>query len=306
MRIVVTGGFGFLGAHVTRTLCRAGHDAVPLSRRNGLDLRDGESTGALLSKLRPDLVVHCAARVGGIAYNDLKPVEVFTDNTRIAMGLLEGLETAGVDRLVSILPNCTYPGDKAIYTETGWWDGPLHPSVMCYGLPRKVLWGLAESHARKWGLRSVHLILPNMYGPGDHFDPVRSHALGALVSKIVDAQRSGVGEVLVWGTGKPVREWLYVEDGAEVVALVMDRFDAAVEVPDRILNIGTGQGVSIGELARMIQAAAGWDGTLLFDPTRPDGAPVKRMDPQRMRQVLGWSPPTGLSAGIAATVAWYR
>lgn len=306
--IVVTGGTGFLGREVVDALRTAGVDVVSCSRREGVDLRDGVAFGKWLAPQRPDCVVHCAAHVGGLGYVGRHAIDVFHDNVAIGTGLLQGLRAAGVQRLLSVMPNCTYPGDQNLYREDQWWNGAIHESVLMYGLPRKMLWGLCQTYAPVTGLRSAHLVFPNLYGPGDHFDPLRSHALGALIRKVVDAQRDGAATVELWGTGKPVREWMYVRDAACAIARFLDVHGVgeSIETPHAIYNVGIGEGVSVLALAEAIRSAVGWNGTFTLNPKRPDGAMQKLLDGARFREVTGWSPSCSLSEGIQKTVDWYR
>jgi len=313
-RILVTGGTGFLGRHVVGKLAEEQVEVHSCSRREGVDLREVESFSSFLEELKPDCVVHCAAHVGGLAYVQQHAVEVFEDNLRIALGLLQGLSRAGFPYLLNIMPNCTYPGDKEIYREPEWWDGPMHPSVLMYGLPRKTLWGLAQTYAREQGLHSDHLILPNLYGPYDHFDAEKSHALGALVAKVVQARNQNERKVPLWGTGRPVREWLHVGDAAEAICKFLkvaqpdsDHSSTSAEGDHTapILNVGVGQGVTILDLARQIQTAAGWEGEFELDPDKPDGAHQKLIDGQQFAGLTGWAPAISLADGIKQTVAWY-
>lgn len=306
MRVVVTGGFGFVGSHVVAALQRAGYDVIPCSRRTGLDLRDPQRSAEFFTRMKPALVVHGAAHVGGIAYNEHHAVEIFTDNLQISLSLASALQASGTTRLINVMPSCTYPGEKTLYTETEWWDGPIHPSVLSYGLSRKVLWGLTWAYGKQSELRALHLLLPNLYGPGDTCDPLRSHALAALIAKIVEAKRAAKPDVVVWGTGKPIREWLYVEDAAEAVRRSVQHFDRLSALQDGLLNIGTGRGVSVTHMAETIRKVVGWEGRLVYDTNRPDGAMVKLMDPTRMKAWLSWSPPTSFEEGVAKTVDWYR
>jgi len=308
MRGVVTGGTGFLGSFVTAALKRDGHDVRSCSRASGVDLRDADAAAACLSNANPELVVHCAAHVGGIGYVGQHAVAVFEDNLKIAMGLLGGMRAAGTGRLITIMPNCTYPGDQEIYREAGWWNGAIHDSVLMYGLPRKMLWGLCQTYGNACGLESAHLILPNLYGPKDHFDPLRSHALGALVCKIVDAKRTDAAEVSVWGSGRPVREWMYVQDAASAVACYVGQVAGPKGFPQNhpIFNVGNATGVSIADLAEMIREVVGWDGRFVFDRDRADGAMQKLLDGTRFTEDTGWRASTSLGEGIRKTVQWYE
>lgn len=299
-RVVVLGGFGFLGAYVVEAFRRKGYHVEACSRRSGVDARSEGELVAYMERARPEILVHCAARVGGIAYNAQCPVAIYEDNLLIGYTALRAAYCTRVKKFVNIMPNCTYPGELELYSEARWWDGPMHPTVVTYGTPRKALWVQAWAYQQEHRFRSVHFILPNLYGPRDHFDIVRSHALGALIRKVLDAKRQGQRQVEVWGTGQPMREWMYVEDAAEGIALATERFEDI-----EILNLGSGKGCSIRELTEMIREAVGWQGDFVYDTTRPDGAPVKTLDVHRMCNVLGdWRPSTSLREGIAKTVAW--
>lgn len=306
-KIIVTGGFGFLGTHTVNTLSQAfGSDHVlPFSRRSNLDLFNEETSIAFLKKFKPDTVIHCAAHVGGIAYNRRYPIEVFYDNTRISLTIARACYEARVNTLINIMPNCTYPGELDAYEEHKWWDGEIHESVLTYGLPRKMLWGACFAFCQKDPhFKPVHLIFPNMYGPGDHFDSTRSHALGALVSKIVNAKRNGKRTVEIWGTGKPVREWLYVKDGATAILKTLENIDKFE--PNEIMNIGVAKGISVLELALMIKEIVGWDGEFILQPDRPDGAMKKVIVARKMKTKLRWEPQTDFKKSLQETVLWYN
>ena len=300
-RVVVTGGQGFLGRHVVSRLGEK-YDVSSCSRSSGVDIREYNQIERHLLELKPEYIVHCAAHVGGIAYNEQKPVEIFEDNIKIGLNIVRASANAQVRGLINVMPNCTYPGHLEIYREDQWWDGPMHETVLTYGLPRKAIWGLSWAYKQKKLLDSVHLVLPNMYGPGDHFDPVRSHALGALIAKIVEARREKKDTVDIWGTGKPVREWLYVEDGARAIELTLGKFD---HVGIDVMNVGCGKGVSVTDMADMIKDVVGWDGKFVYRTERPDGAMVKILSPDKMLRVLKWSPRTDFADGVRKTVDWY-
>jgi len=301
MKIAVAGGSGFLGSHIVRKLTKKGYEAVPFSRRSGVDIRVFGQIDEFLAKTKPEIVINCAAHVGGIAYNALAPVEVYEDNLLIGFNLVKACYLNGVRKLVNVMPNCTYPGVADIYKEGEWWNGEMHETVLTYGMPRKAIWVHCWAYKTKYGFNSIHIVLPNLYGPGDHFDPVRSHALGALIKKIVDARLNGSSTVEIWGTGNPVREWGYVEDAAEGIAIAIEKYNDI-----EILNLGEGKGYTIREVAQQIKEAVGWEGEFIFDPSRPDGAPKKILDVATMKRVLDWEPRTRIKEGVRKTVEWYK
>src|SRR5260370_7618102 len=246
-KVVVLGGSGFLGANVAEASKRRGWQVERGSRRSGLGARQEPALIAYLSRMNPEILVHCAAHVGGIAYNAKCPVAIFEDNLLLGYTVLRAARRAGIKKLVNIMPNCTYPGEMDVYTESGWWDGPMHPTVLTYGIPPKPLSFHALPCPQEFGFQSIHLVLPNLYGPKDHFDVVRSHALGALIRKIVDAKQAGIDEVEICGTGRAVREWMYVEDAAEGIALPPERYNDIA-----IINLVCGKGSPIQELTEII------------------------------------------------------
>lgn len=300
MRIVVAGGTGFLGQPLSEALRRRGHEVSVCSRRTGVDIRDFEQIDRFLRDTKPDVVVNAAAHVGGIAYNAQCPVAIYEDNLLIGFNLVRAVAERTA-KFVNIMPNCTYPGVAEVYSEPGWWDGPMDETVLTYGMPRKALWVQTWAYAQEGRLSSIHLVLPNLYGPRDHFDPVRSHALGALIRKIVDAHLGGSNVVTIWGTGRPVREWMFVEDAAEGIAEAVETYNSI-----EILNLGWGRGWTIREIAERIRSAVGWRGEFVYDTSRPDGAPKKVLDVSRMHATLKWRPQVDLDEGIRRTVAWYR
>jgi GDP-L-fucose synthase len=300
-KTVVLGGTGFLGKHLIGALRAAGHSAEPCSRETGVDARDEAALEAFLERHRPDVLFHCAAQGGGIAYYASHPVSIFEDNLLMGYNAVRAAAKTGVRKFVNILGNSSYPGALDLHAESAWWNGAIHPSVVVSSMPRKAQWVHAWAYGQENALRSIHLILPNLYGPGDHLEPSRSHALMALLRKIWEAKNSGACQVEVWGTGKPVREWLYVEDAAEGIVRAAARYNEL-----DVLNLGHGAGCSIRELAETIAELLSWNGRFVFDTSRPDGAPCKVFDVSRMRAALGWTPATPLRLGIEKTAKWFE
>lgn len=305
-RVLVTGATGFLGQNVIDLLNKDiyNFDVSTVSRKEGIDLLNFRETLEYFQRIKPNIVIHCAAHVGGIAYNALHPVEVFYENTNIGLNVVRASLESGVKTFINVLPNCTYPGDLDEYEESKWWDGPIHPSVLTYGIPRKMLWGACFAFCQKNPeFRPVHLILPNMYGSGDHFEIIRSHALGALISKIVDAKQNKKETVDIWGTGKPIREWLFIKDGASAIIKTLENIHKFE--PNEIMNIGITKGISIKDLAELIKETVGWKGEFNYQTNKPDGAMKKILVAEKMKTKLKWSPTTSIRDGIKETIEWY-
>lgn len=300
-KIFVPGGNGFVGRRVVKKLEEKNSNFISLSLRDGIDFRDFKQTMALFEKERFDAVINCAAFIGGIQFGYEKPGEIFYNNILMSTNLMEAARLTGVERFINPISNCSYPGHLTKdFKEEEWWDGALDESVLVYGFVRKASWVQSWAYYQQYGCETISLILPNMYGPGDHFDETRSHALGALIMKFAEAKRKNQPEVIVWGSGQPVREWLYVDDGAGVLIKALE-----IEHTVEPINVGVGKGVSILELAQLIKEIVGYQGKIVLDKSKPDGAPYKTMDNTRLRKIFNWTPPTSLKQGIEKTVAWY-
>jgi GDP-L-fucose synthase len=302
MSILVTGATGFLGKRICRRLDADGMEYIPASKSLGTDFRDMTAFNALFESNKIERIIHCATYIGGIQFGLQHPAEIFFNNALINANLFELAHRHGVQRIVNPISNCSYPRDvTGSFREEQWWDGELDQSVMVYGFIRKGSWMQSWAYWKQYGLQTINLIVPNMYGPNDHFDEVRSHALGALIMKICNAKANNIESVTVWGTGSPVREWLYVDDCVEAMIRALD-----IPHSEQPVNIGIGYGVTIKELAETIKRIASYNGALVFDASKPDGAPFKVMNIDRCREVFGWAPSTALDAGIEQTISWYE
>lgn len=299
--ILVLGATGFLGKRVIKKLEESNLSHYASSLSLGCDLMDSHQTNSLFEMVKPEYVINCSAFVGGIDFGYSYPADLFLRNTMMTVNILESSKNHGVRRLINPISNCAYPGEASLFKESEFWDGPLHESVQVYGSVRKLSTIGSWAYAKQHNLDVINLILSNMYGPGDHFEEKRSHALGALIMKMVKAKLEENEEVIVWGTGSPVREWMFVDDGAESLVRAMD-------IPKSIdlINIGVGKGISIIDLANLIKLETRYEGKLVFDKTKPDGAPFKTVDGSNGKRIFNWSPEKDFKVGIKETVKWYE
>lgn len=299
-RVAVLGGGGFVGSHVVTALRRRGLDPVIPRTADGWDFRDPANAARFFDQHRPELVINCAARQGGLEYQRLYPADIYYDNLLLGLHAMHAAAHGGVRRYVDVIAACSYPAATAgVSSEDDYWSGPLHDSVLNYGFTRKAQLVQGVCYRRQYGFESIPLLMTNLYGPGEHFHPDRSHGLAALLRKFFDAKRFGRPSVEIWGSGDPIREWLFVEDAAD--AIVAATSPAAGCEP---LNASVGHGCTIRELAATIQRIVGFEGEVVYDRSKPEGAACKIFSNERIRQRLGWQPKVGLEDGIARTLAW--
>ena len=302
-RVTVTGGAGFLGQHLVKRFQGMGAE-VFVPRQKDYNLTTLDACLKCLLEHPCDTLVHAAAYYGGIGINQTQPATLYYSNLVMGANLMEAARLAKVGKFVAIGTACSYPGYlEGHLKESDLWAGPCHASVINYGLTKKMMAVQAQAYKRQYGLDSIHLILTNLYGPGDSYNPERSHVVAALVRKFVEAEQAKAPSVEIWGSGKPVREFIYVEDCADAIVLASETYDDAATP----LNIGTGIGTSIRQLAEAVHTTSGFRGKLTWDADKPDGAMLKVLDVARMKEALGgWTPPTGLEDGLAKTISWYR
>ena len=307
MNIILLGATGFAGRNVAELLRQKGVAFVGTSLSQGVDLRDAAATAAFLrsQSAAPTHIINCAAHVGSLNYVTEKAATVVADNSRMILGLYEAVAQECPQALViNPIANCAYPAAANVFREAEWWDGHLHRSVLSYGTSRRLLWAVAECFEMQYGVKSIHLLTPNMYGPYDSTDPNKAHALNALISKFVKAGHTGQAELPVWGTGVAIREWLFAPDFARLLWEVLrNPSRPGLEQP---LNIAQNGGLSVRELVELIQAKFNYQGEVVWDATKPDGAPKKVMDDKLFRQTFPEFEFTDFDAGIARTVAYYE
>ena len=300
--VLVTGGAGFLGAHVVRNIQDQGCQAVVVPRSHDFDLREKAAIIRLLEQARPDLVLHLAATVGGIGANRRYPGQFFYDNAIMGLQLMEQARRFGVEKFVAIGTVCAYPKFTPVpFRETDLWNGYPEETNAPYGLAKKMLLVQAQAYRQEYGFNAIYLLPVNLYGPGDNFDPETSHVIPALIRKCLEAIESGQEEVVVWGTGQASREFLYVEDAAEAVVLAAEHYSDPAPV-----NLGSGLEVSIKELVELIADLTGFKGRLVWDTTKPDGQPRRCLDTTRAEQAFGFHASTDFREGLKRTIDWYR
>lgn len=298
--ILVTGATGFLGTRLCMALEKRNMPYTKTSLSLGLDLRNEADTVKYFCETKPDYVLNCSAFLGGVQFGYEHAAEMFRNNMLMQLSLLEACRQSGVKRLINPIGNCSYPGDAEMYIESEFWNGPLHESVKAYGLAKKSFCVGSWAYGRQYGLDVINLVFSNMYGPNDHFDELRSHAVGALIMKFVEAKRRNEDKVVVWGTGKPVREWLHVDDACEAMIRALD-----IEPYNDIINIGVGKGYSIRETAEIIADIVGFQGEIVYDTSKIDGALCKQVNGDLCKKLMNWSPEIPFAEGLRATVDWY-
>jgi GDP-L-fucose synthase len=300
-RVLVTGATGFLGRHVMGTLERRGEKPTGIGSRD-YDLTREEQVTRALTEIRPDLVIHLAAEVGGIGANRRHPGSFFYRNLMMGSLLMEHARRLGVPRFLSVGTICSYPKFTPVpFREEDLWNGYPEETNAPYGLAKKMQLVQSDAYRREYGFDAVNVMMVNLYGPGDNFDPESSHVIPALIRKCLEAVDANAAEVPVWGTGKATREFLYVEDAAEAVVLAADKLTDSEPV-----NIGSNMEITIRDLAETIADLTGFKGRLVWDATQPDGQPRRSLDVTRARERLGWSAQVPFREGLRRTIVWYQ
>jgi len=299
--VVVTGGTGFLGRHVCDELARAGAKVEPVGRAR-YDLRRRAEIDRMLAEIRPDAVVHLAAVVGGIGANRAHPGQFLYENAIMGLELLEACRVAGVAKTVVAGTVCAYPKHSPVpFREDHLWDGYPEETNAPYGLAKKLLLAQAQAYRTEYGMNAIYLLPVNLYGPGDNYDLETSHVIPAIIRKFAEARAAGAPSVTLWGDGSPTREFLYVEDAARAFRLALERYDGGQPV-----NLGSGEEISIKDLAALVAEATGYQGEVLWDLGRPNGQPRRCLDTSRARELLGFQAEVGLGEGVGRTAAWYE
>ena len=299
--VVVTGGSGFLGRVVAAGLKARGATVV-VPRRREYDLTERDHAERLFADHRPDVCVHLAAQVGGIGFNQAFPADLYLNNLLMGTNVIEAARHHDVAKLVLVGTVCSYPKSPPVpFREEFLWDGYPEETNAPYGIAKRAMLVHAQVNRAQFGQRSIFLIPTNLYGPGDKFHPSVSHVIPALIKKMVEAVEQGQDKVEVWGTGRASREYLYVDDAALGIILAAESYDGADPV-----NLGTDHEITIRETAETIAHLVGFTGDLVWDPTRPDGQPRRRVDASKAERLFGFRATTDFEDGMRRTIDWYR
>lgn len=300
-RVVVTGGAGFLGSHIVEGLEKEECPTIFVPRQSDYDLRNLDAIRQLLDDSQPDLIIHAAGNVGGIGANRAHPAEFFYDNLMMGVQLLHESWKFGVQKFVAIGTVCAYPKFTPVpFHEEDLWTGYPEETNAPYGLAKKMLLVQSMAYRQQYGFDSIFLLPVNLYGPRDNFDPESSHVIPALVKKCLDAKREGAKEIVVWGDGSPTREFLYAEDAAEGIILASERYNRSEPV-----NLGSAFEISIRALVELIARLTGFQGQIVWDKSKPNGQPRRKLDTSKAEREFGFKAHTTFETGLKETIDWY-
>jgi GDP-L-fucose synthase len=300
-RVVVSGGNGFLGSFVVVKLRAAGCLSLSIPHSREYDLREKAEALRLFKDARPDIFIHLAAVVGGIGANRANPGKFFYDNLAMGINAIEAARIAGVEKFVCAGTICSYPKFTPVpFREEDFWNGYPEETNAPYGLAKKMLLVQLQAYRQQYGFNGIYLTPVNLYGPRDNFDLESSHVIPALIRKCWEAKQARAGEITAWGTGNATREFLYVEDAAEGIVAAAEKYEKS-----ELVNLGSGQEISIRDLVELICASVGFEGAVKWDPTKPDGQPRRCLDTSRAATEFGWRAKTKLRDGMRKTIAWF-
>ena len=300
MKVLILGHTGFLGSNLLKRIDQELHEVSVASKSSGIDFRNYAEFENLIVDNGPDIVVNCAAHVGGIQYGIKHGAKIYNDNLQMTLNLYRLAEKHKFS-VINPISNCIYPFDATILKEEDIWKGEVDKSVLSYASVRRMTLIGAEVYWEESNVQSLNLIFPNMYGEGDHLDPIRSHAVGGLIYRFFLAKNSGTNSIQIWGSGNPIREWMYVGDAAEIMIRAID-----TNFTCETLNIGIGKGISVADLAFKIRDVVGFEGEIIFKPEFPDGAACKIMDNSKSIGSFAEYRKLNLTQGLERTAKWYE
>ncbi len=302
MKVLVLGGTGFVGKNLVERLNNDNHEVVVCSRSTGVDLLDYEQTHKAIEDCKPEIIFNLSSHGGSMLYVREFAADVLSDNTKMTINLYEAVKNVDKEiRIIQPFSNCSYPGDSSIQKEEDWLHGKVHDSVLSFGNSKRVMYYVSQCYYNQYGIKTVNLLLPNTYGPGDSCDPKKTHALNGMIIRMIEAQRKGDSEFVVWGTGKPIREWAYIDDFVQALVLAMN-----IDHMEYPINIGQEKGYSIAESAALIKRALEFEGPIRFDTSYPDGDPVKILSREKFNKFFTDFTFFDHEKGIQKTVEFYK
>jgi GDP-L-fucose synthase len=303
MKILVLGGHGFLGKHVVEILSKSGHTAIPVSRKEGVDLQNYEITKRCFTEINPSVIINCAAHVGSVHYVNKFAADVINDNVQIALNVYRALSEVLPNALIiNPLSNCSYPGDANIHYEPDWWKGEVHESVFSYGNSKKIIYVLSQCYKKQYGINSINYLVPNAFGPGDYLDPNKVHALNGMIIRMIQAKRNNIEQFEIWGSGSPIREWGFIKDIAQILTQSVNLQDSQIYP----VNIAQNKGYSIKQSAEIISELLGYKGEIKYNLNYQDGAPVKILDDKKFRELFPDFKFIAHKDGIKETIEYYN
>jgi GDP-L-fucose synthase len=302
-KILVLGGTGFLGQHVMRLLKEKKQETVSLSRRESADIRVLEDFSKKLKEINPDVIINCAAHVGSVHYATQFAADVIDDNMRIVLNIYKGAkEACPKAKIINPISNCSYPGEADTHYEPDWEMGPVHDSVLAYASVRRMIYAVSECYCKQYKLKTVNWLIANAYGPGDYTDPNKVHALNGIIIRLIEAQKAGEKSFEIWGSGKPIREWVYIEDVAKILVQSVDGIEEQVYP----INLAQNKGYSILEVAELASKIMDYKVEFTFNTKYADGAPFKILDDRQFRAKYPDFKFMPLEEGIKNTIRYYK
>lgn len=304
-KILILGGWGFLGQNLSKVFNNSNYEIFLESRRTGCDILNEKNFKNVVSKINPDIIINAAAHVGGVGYVSKKSADVCSDNTMMFVNIFKVISEINPNiLLINPLANCSYPGETLdILEESNWWGGIVHNSVESYGNTKKIGFILSECYKKQYGVNTINLLVPNAYGPFDYTDEERTHAMNGIILRLIKAKRENENQFTIWGTGTPIREWVYMEDVAKIIKYIID--NNITNLPNPI-NLGQENGVSITESVKMVQESLNTNLEIVYDVSKIDGAPKKIMSNKLFKQFFPDFNFTEIKEGIKNTIEYYE